>query len=739
MLVSRDCCGWRGPKMGALEKNKIKYSLWICFIVLTASNSLLSFANLSFLLEGWIFVVGIIFPVCFWIFGRDLILGKFEMDFSGNSKGFLSAVPPRFSIWMVFFFSIILRAYFYLSSNRWPGGDEALNGFLAIDLARKWRWDFFYTCGQLPPLLTWGMSLLFKVSDSYRLGLWLIPLLVSSLTVLVAYWAFRFLLNDNLSFLSGCLVSFSFWPVYQEGFCHQGIFIPLWEIFLLFIFGFYLRNSHKGKKKWLVLALGLTTGMGSFTFTSWPVVAVGVLLAFFFALESPLKPNFRQKLIFLAGFFLATTPFCFAIFKNGYGAHILGSSSLTQWYGSAHQWMTRMDYLSTIFWGSFQGGTSYGPVWGGMLNPLLSSFFWVGAAEVLRHRKTALWFGLSLALALLPGLLSADYVEMFRIIQVMPLVLLVAAIGFQPLLLTFREKQRAAFLVLFLCGSFGLDFHHLSLAFSSFEMEKSEKSMKISSNENFNAFQILEKTNRSKGPGLIFTDFLPLSYGHLLGVTTYSFNALTNTRISYSSATWSGIVTNYNYQPFLADEFPKAQWYWAGKDFDSLGGGLMVGIIPLNGENQALFGHLARAHKFFHQLSVESEIDFYNKAVYQQSIQNLDSGYPLVENDRFLESCYGEWVAQYFFGPSYSENIAALQRAIQKGYPAAHLYQRLSDILAGQGRPAESEKAHIKALQAAPHFQLKPDLEKEDLHLSGDDRKAPILAPKKSSWKQGKE
>jgi len=702
--------------MASLKKNNVIYSYWICFFILTISNSLLSFSNFSLQVKGWIFTTGIILPTCLWIFAKNSGKEKYEIDYSPNSKESYDSIPHYLIFWPVFLLSVLVRIYFYLSPGRWPGGDEVLNGFLAIDLAQKWKWDFFYTCGQLPPLLTWALSCLFKHPVSYCWSLWFIPLLVSSLTVLVSYWAFRPLFKAGPSLVFACLMALSFWPVYQGGFCHQGILIPLWESCVFFVFG-RLRYSQKEKKGWLALVLGLTTGMGSFTFTSWPVVALGVFIVFFFISEGPPKSGLQQKLFFIIGFLLAVVPFCLAVLKNGYGAHILGSSPLIQRYGLDHQWVTRIGYLSAIFWGPLQSGTSYGPIWGGMLNPLLGSFFWIGLAEVFQRGKNFIWIALILTLTLLPGLLSADYVEMFRIVQAMPLVLFIVTIGFLPVFRWVQGKKRAVILGLIFCFSFGLDFHHLSLAFQSSQSGNGRQFTKILPDQNFNAFRILKRTSEQSGLGIIFTDFLPLSYGHFLGTTTYSFNALANPGLTDSSVGWAGILADIDYQPFLSREFPQAKWYWATTKIDSADR-LMVGITTLNAENRGTFRDWARAHQFFHQLSVESESDFYSPTIYRQSLQKIDSGYSLVGKDRFLESCYGEWVAQYYFNPSYSENIMALQRAIRNGYPAAHLYQRLSDILAGQGLLAESEKVHRKALQTTPRFQLGPDFEIEGSKFS---------------------
>ena len=104
---------------------------------------------------------------------------------------------------------------------------------------------------------------------------------------------------------------------------------------------------------------------------------------------------------------------------------------------------------------------------------------------------------------------------------------------------------------------------------------------------------------------------------------------------------------------------------------------MVLGIIPIHNENRDVFNRWIEVHRYFHALSLQAENILNNKKVYQSALEKLPEGYSKVEGDPFLEASFGEWLAQYHFGNGCRENILALQRAITKGYPAAHLFYKL--------------------------------------------------------------
>jgi tetratricopeptide (TPR) repeat protein len=222
--------------------------------------------------------------------------------------------------------------------------------------------------------------------------------------------------------------------------------------------------------------------------------------------------------------------------------------------------------------------------------------------------------------------------------------------------------------------------------------------------ENYRVFKILKSTSDRLGPGLIYTDFLLLSRNHTLYVGTYPFNAVSNVRLDPSKAQWAGILANINYQPFLAKRFPLARWYWPASDLNMENGGLLVGIIPMTALTRPTFNRWLKADQYFHQLNVEAENALTNKTIFLGAIQRLPEGEGWVRGDPFLEACFGEWKAQYQYGSSFAENAEAIQEAISRGYPAAHLYFELGNYLWKDHRYQEALGAFQKACRQRPNY-----------------------------------
>jgi hypothetical protein len=171
-----------------------------------------------------------------------------------------------------------------------------------------------------------------------------------------------------------------------------------------------------------------------------------------------------------------------------------------------------------------------------------------------------------------------------------------------------------------------------------------------------------------------FTDFLLASHNNSLSAMTYGFNAAMNPKLDPEKARWAGVIINVHYQPFLAARFPGSQWSWISEGGSETDGGLTVGLIPLNDQDRPVFRAWLKAHDVFHRLNVEWVEILNRKDLYQQAEDNLVNYETQMAADPFLESCFDEWKSQYHYSNSFEKNIEALQRAVRKGYPAAHLY-----------------------------------------------------------------
>jgi hypothetical protein len=707
LLVFGNLINWGWADLVSLKKKYLKLYPGCYFFSFLISNTLISYFPLGAIAKGWIFLCGLfipllVFPVCSEKFG-------FKKEEIFKKELLQSGAKPGFFIFLVLL-ALSLRFMRLNQYYLWPTGDESLHGFLGISLSEEWDWHFFYTVGEHPPLLIWLLAFSFKIFDSPFFALWFWPALFSSIAVPAGYFAAKQFLPKSTSALFGFLLGFSFWPLYFGRFCQQGLFIPFFELLSFGLLALWIRNSKKsGGAPWPFL-LGIICGLGTLTFTAWLIVLflllVSICVLYF-------KKSISHLHLFLIPFSISLFPFIVGIFTEGYGHHLMDSAAISHWFSGAHQIITHFSYLSSLFWGSLQTDVSYGPSWGGILNPLLGSCFFIGVLELYqnRHEGKSKWIGLAFVICLLPAFLAGDYVELNRIIQIMPFLLVVSLFGLQRLCLSVPNGgKRKGILIGLLSISIILDLNHfLSLPLKDLWVQKETKGSLL--NPDLKAYQFLNSFRCLKGPGLIFTEFLPVNYGHSLYVTTYHFNAASNPKIPREQAGWVAILTNVNYQPFLFQRFRESKWYWLENDEPSLEGGLTLGILPLDNSNRATFEEWANAQLVFHRIQLDAEKSFNSEKNYQQSLLHLMECYSAMKGDPFLETCYWEWVSQYFFSPSYSENVVALQRAVHRGYPAVHLYKKMSKLFDDQGKTSEANRVLRIAVKNKPHFVIEKDLE----------------------------
>lgn len=669
---------------------------WFFGVFLLIANMVLAYSSLSLVIKAVILVLGILLPVGFLLLSAPheaRVLDRSDLHFS---------IRP----WMTFAvigLGLLFRFVHLTNFRPWPTGDESQNAFLAIDLIKNPHWQFFYTAGEQPPLLIWSLMPFFRYGSNPFFDLWFLPAFFSSLALLAGWAAARAFFPKSFTFFLTSLLALSFWPLNFGRFCQQGALIPFWELAALGLLAWVHRSTEKTQRERRLFLLGLWSGLGTLTYTSWLVVGAGLAIAvlvLFFQKAS------RACAFFFLGSLITAFPFLLSALSPGYFNHLSDISQAGHLYSVGHQAQTALSYLTSLFWGNLQVGTSYGPRWGGMLNPVLATTFFLGVGTLWAHRKESWvrWTLFAMGLGLLPGLLSADYVEHYRIIQAMPFLLLISAVGIQEILLSFSPgKTRILMAVMLGLFSFGLDMNHLWKPLKDAGFADLGLSAEVRQ-DNEKAYHLLDSAHRQLGPGLIFTDFLLTSHNNSLSAMTYGFNAALNPRFDPEKAQWVGIVINVNYQPFLAKRFPHSQWRWISQDSPETDGGLTVGLIPLNNSNHPLFRTWLEAHDVFHRLNVKW-IDILNrKDLYQQAEDRLNDHDIQMDKDPFLESCYDEWKSQYHYGNSFERNIDALEQAVKKGYPAAHLYFKLGYFLLMEHHVPAARKAFEQALKSPLNY-----------------------------------
>lgn len=684
----------------------------VYFIVFLVSNALLAYGHLSFLVKVWIGLMGVVLPLVL-AFLNIRLLQKKRTDQEKSWQ-----VPSW--IWAgILFGSIFLRFYGLTSLPTWPMWDDADFAFYSLQLFEHWKWRLFFASTQVPPLFFWLQALFFKIIHPSLMSLWLFPALVSALSVPMAYWASRQFFTPFFSMLLTALVGFSFWPLYLEHFCLPVILLLEWQFLCLGLLGCYWKVQSVEKNRLPTWALGFGAAAGFYIGITW-IPTFLILLGSVAWRAWVRKPrDFTGFYVFLACQ-LAVLPLMRGFFANLFQGHLVcylvfGAGA------SQNQWVISLSYLTALFWGSLDRSYfNFGPLWGGFLNPLLGSAFFVGILVLIQRR---LWFqilGLFLAglLFLLPGLVSTT-LEMMRIFQILPLLLLVTAWGIESLLQKSPRPWRIPLFMVLLSSSFALDAYHLLGPYHQWAVP-GPYSMDSKSPERYRAFQILDQVQSKEGPGLILTEFVPNIFDQSLLIATYPFNAARNHRLNPLKVRWAAVLADDSFRPYFSRHFPRCQSYPLFGGLPAVEGNLTLFLFPLDSSTWPFAEKWLEAHR---QIQDLYGLMPYHTALfdYGPALQMLESCRPFFEGDLFLESFYwekrtslesqdrtfGQQIMQglekeiqvcgkdpalkrrqgFFWqrlGDSYEKlgqgdrlAVGAYSRAFQAGYESPHLYTQL--------------------------------------------------------------
>jgi tetratricopeptide (TPR) repeat protein len=368
------------------------------------------------------------------------------------------------------------------------------------------------------------------------------------------------------------------------------------------------------------------------------------------------------------------------------------------WLSSWDRWKAPLSYGTTILWGS-QSGSPYDPAGGGFLNPLQAAAFFLGFLELTRRRQDprAQAVLAALVLFLAPGFLSMGH-EMCRVAQALPLILGISALGLVVFLGRFAPRHRWAILFLFLAAGAAWD----AARVIRFLPRPPLADQRLP--QDWEAFQVLKSSTDHWGPGLILCDF-PADSDESLFVMSYPINAAENPRLNPDQASWAALLMDRDYFHFVSPRLAGSQWFWldparpGGKNW-------VLGWVPLTAGNRPLIQRWMQAHHFFWRLNQKID-DINTPATYAEAADFFSQGERLVQGDPFLESCFwerrGEFYYQYGYQEHYEDHLEALRQAIQRGYPAAHLYFKLGSLLLRKGDRAGALGAFRAALKADPH------------------------------------
>jgi hypothetical protein len=712
--------------MGLMNsKKKWKLNLkgfypWPCFFLWAAVNALLAYSSLETGVKIGIGFLGLFVPFIGLLIAFPSSPRRVPPLDPWKS-------PPRLlwaGILLLLGFAVFLRLYRLVSLTVWPMWDDAACSFFSIQLLEHWRWQLFFTAEQCPPLHFWLQSLFFRIDPPSLSSLWLYPALFSMVTVPTAYWASRQFFSKPFSLLLTGLVAFSFWPWY-EGRFHFSSIILWWEFLVAGLLGFFLKAEREEQRPARALALGLGAGLGLYIYVTWiPIFAVlAVGMAVWLGWRKP--RDLKSLCFFLVPAVAVALPLAAGIFHNLIQGHVSRylvfnnpDSSLQE------QWRISISYLTALFWDvSEKSLSAFGPSWGGFLNPILGSAFFIGLLELARSTPKfwIRWLCFAGLIFLAPGLLS-NTIELMRILPLLPLALLVVAWGIQGLLAG-DPSVRGRWMVLGLAFfSFGLDFHHWTGPYHD-RCVPGPSSVDSKSPERFRAFQILQQKQAAEGPGWILTEFLSNIFDQSLLSSTYSFNSARNPRLDPRQARWAAVLTNAHFSPYFASHFPRSQTYWLSAGLSRLDDGWILALIPLEDLARAKLQPWLEAHRSIQNLFGLMPYHTANPS-YGPAQRALEENHSLFRKDPFLESCYLEKLANlnahdegthskfisllqegihqcgvdpslklrsaYFWQKladdyqthdhKIGQTIAALQKAEQLGYQTVELYRRLARL-----------------------------------------------------------
>jgi len=579
----------------------------------------------------------------------------------------------------------------------WPLTDEAMNGHYAMELSEKGKVQLLYGFSAMPPLYDWLLGLFFKIFGVSLRTLWLLPAVISSLTVIFTYWAGRAFFSRSFAVLFAGSMAFSFWPLYAGRFSAQGGLALCWEMLVLAVLGWFWKVP-EGKRTTSAFLLGVCSGIGFYTYTSWPVVAVPLTLVVFLKLRTKSSIDWKGFLLFLIPQGLLFVPMLNRFFfGGGYLPYVLQNP---------FQGFRGFNDLMSFFWGSPLPPNlfAYRPFWGGLLNPLLGALCFLGVFYCLKiFPKPFRWMGLGLFVTLvLPGSLTGG-LDMYRVIQVLPMLLFFIAVGLVCFWNILPKNGKLPGLIAVLVISICLDLFHLFGIYHSIWTHPKDNWFASKSVERMRAYDILEEANAKAGPGFVLSDLVPDIYDQSLSLAAYGFNVEQNPKFHPADAKWVALLTNIHYQDALTKEFPEARSFWLASDVERPDGGLMLVIIPLPSSHPEELNRWIGV-----DLAMRGMLDeVYDNRDWKDRgpiIRDLFQLYPLVKGDRFLESCFFEKIAENEYGDRHlPEQIGAMRQALQRGIPTAHLYNALGALDWRRGDIKQARMEFQEALRCRPN------------------------------------
>ncbi len=628
----------------------------VSFLFFLTLNSLLAYGSFSLELQLWFFLG---------------LISIFALTFVNSSKSttniqFIEKLPqpiPREAWIFVVLAGLSLRLY-ELFHYAWPVPDDGYVPYYSIELSKNWTWHAFFTNAQHPGLFNWLLALYYRIITPSLFSTGFFVFLISFLTLVVGYFPIRKYFPDTLAFIYFSLLSISFWPLFMVRFwCTFSIGFFL-EVFALCFFVFLLQSSPK-KRPLFALILGIVVGFGLFSTVPWPLLVAPIGIA---VLKSCLSANPRRQWKVFFSFSLpvliSAIIFVGLSFQSKIGGYIHYLLFFQNGYSIWHQIIDFAGYITCNFWGTWDVNF-YRPVWGGMLNPILDSFFLLGLIECWKCRKSSIvqWIFLSLIFCLIPSFISRG-IEIYRIFLAIPFFFFIIAQGLQSLIKSLKPSIRNLLLASLLIPSCALDFHHLQK-----HLEAKWINSDAETQTSAQAYQILKTTYNEIGIGAFLSNIGPNMQNQTLLLSTFYFNAASNPRLTFADCHWIAVLVNGQYKPFLTLRFPTATYFILQKDSYWHYGNNVLIIIPLDDSNRTILGKWFETEQALQPitLNIFYAHDFENQKSFIRDFQKV---YENVKSDRFLASTLVERMLFYKRADGVPpSHLDIIHLGLKDGYP----------------------------------------------------------------------
>ena len=564
-------------------------------------------------------------------------------------------------------------------------------GIAGLHQSHQWQWRILWLDG-VEPFLIYCVGFYFKWIQPSFFSFRLLPVIISILTCVAAYWGARQYFSKSISFLISWLFAFSFWQLMLSRDCLIPIPLPLLQCLCLGFLGLFLKyRGQKGTPFKSLWALSIIAGIGFYSWMSWLAAWLSIaLIVFIHALTPKRKETWPILWIFFGTTALLIWPLFIVRVSPG-GTHILSehfnSSSIKPLF----------HYLIGLFWHGAEC-FPFGPNWGGFLNPILGSLTLIGFLHLIQTASKRFIGAMvaCLCISLIPGVFTIDF-EVLRILPLLPFLMVLAAWGIHCLGSSGRVPWRFTAIALLVFGSFVLDAYNYVNHYCSLRGVPPDRQWR--SVQYYDAYRTIDQFQRESGPLYVFSEFNTDYANKNLNIACYPFDALQNPNLSKVLPRWAAIIVNAQYAPFLIRNYKGLKFKVLKTDKHEPDDWPPFGmfLIPVSQIPNKVLTHWIQADRVYRELNFEAQNINLSES-WGKFSESLSSQKNQAMGDEFLAAVYWEKIAFFhFLAGDFKIAAQAYQNAIHDGFPAAHLYYDLGISLKSMGKIKEGQKALDKA------------------------------------------